>query len=356
MKRRHPSIGSTATAVALVTLVVALVGGSALLIESLFRHDASLPSPVEGLAFTVPMPAHAPGIAVSAAIRVDECDPWVRVEVVGEEPIEFWRAFKGRRRTPVAFAVLGSEVRQLELGVAELGDPLLHSSLVASSEPSIRPGELRVLPEEQLGGGAAAGATVEHWGASRVPLKASFEARWASPSGFHECALHIPPIIGGELGSEYVAGDGYLAAHVPGYTRRLGREALQFASLGHVEVLSDFIDRGESTPPPRITSDGATYVCAERHLPAADFRAESIRPIAAARSRRLVEIRSAADENRCNATVALRDSVHDRDFNLGLLLVGILLSLAAALAVELIRVPLTARRAGPKAKGGPTGR
>ncbi|MEA2219931.1 MAG: hypothetical protein QOJ35_2557 [Solirubrobacteraceae bacterium] len=78
--------------------------------------------------------------------------------------------------------MLGSEVRGLAVGVAELGDPLIGSHVVSSSEPIVQPGQAETLDAVpvDLGypqDGQSAGVVIRNWAANRDPVRLSSGAR-----------------------------------------------------------------------------------------------------------------------------------------------------------------------------------
>jgi hypothetical protein len=162
------------------------------LARPLFATQPTVFRPLDEVAVNAPLPQHGPGPVVSVAVLTNGCDRWVDVEIVAQGPAEYWASVGSvGRETPLAFTVLGSEVRAMQVGVAKIGDPLVGSHVVSSSEPVVERGEVHILGEspvnvEHPDEGASAGVVIRNWAANRAPIEATFRhargaARRADP-------------------------------------------------------------------------------------------------------------------------------------------------------------------------------
>jgi hypothetical protein len=312
--------------------------------------------------FVPPVPAAAhQGFSLGMDVSVESCGKPVSVVVVAEATVGYWRDRAkrfpkvGRFRLALPDVVRGDVAVAPGSSASDLVSPYTarDASLTSSA---VLGSEFHVATPKTDRGTTVVSGRIRNWSSSLAPIVARFRANWLERSGLRLCQLRLPALV-----KDYSVFAAQLArGNVVRPDRFEGKP-------GEIAVSSERLNRAAPYDPGVETTGGITTVRFDEgevrssdSLPVADRSIDGNptwtcdggkpRETGGLRARRAPDIligrygvpesfsRDAVDREAasdCSALVSVAESDADRWRDVILLLIGALVSLGAALLVEL---------------------
>jgi hypothetical protein len=298
------------------------------------------------------------GFAVALGIRVKNCSSPVYVTLSAGGTAEYWQ---DRAQSVPATSSILLALRRAKL----VSNVAMYQGLVPEdvtgpldSFTGEHPVPLHAASPVQRLDATVLRATTPHWGTMQYAVLATFQARWLYPRSLGTCYLSLPTLVGGDtvLSAEEALGHASWNANAsfPGYdytntdnatTLTTPLEPALQTIVGNATVAVDHgdVETSLSQPPPNALFDGnPKWTCENPALQVQPLPKSGSPPLLASGSDpNAIPVFSLAGVQEqglsdCSGLVVVAEAGSDSRLTLLLLLMGSLISLGAAVAVEVM--------------------